>query len=76
MSVLPTFLGDRVIDSDYRGNICVILTNFAASNIEIKTKDRIAQIMFLKPEEVPFSLIEEFGDRTLRGAGGFGSTFK
>ena len=32
--------------------------------------------MFLKPEEVSFSLIEEFGDRTLRGAGGFGSTFK
>ena len=76
MSVLPTFLGDRVIDSDYRGNICVILTNFAASNIEIKTRDKIAQIMVLKPEEVSFSLIEEFGDRTLRGAGGFGSTFK
>ena len=76
MSALPTFLGDRVIDWDYRGNICVILTNFAASNIEIKTGDRIAQIMFFKPEEVSFGLIEEFGNRTLRGAGGFGSTFK
>ena len=30
MSVLPTFLGGGVIDSDYRGNICIILTNFAA----------------------------------------------
>ena len=74
MSVLLTFLGGGVIDSDYRGNICIILTNFAVSNIEIKTGDRIAQIMFLKPEEVSFGMIEEFDDRPLRGAGGFGST--
>ena len=76
MSVLLTFLGGGVIDSDYRGNICIILTNFAVSNIEIKTGDRIAQIMFLKPEEVSFGMIEEFDDRTLRGAGGFGSTYR
>ena len=52
MSVLPTFFGGGVIDSDYRGNISIILTNFAASNVEIKNGDRIAQIMFLRSEEV------------------------
>ena len=74
MSVLPTFLGGGVIDSDYRGNICIFLTNFAASNVEIEQNDRIAQIMFLKPEEVSFNEVEDFDDRTARGTGGFGST--
>ena len=72
--VLPTFLGGGVIGSDYRDNICVILTNFAASNVEIKTGSKIAQIMFLKPEEVCFDEVDEFDDRTVRGTGGFGST--
>ena len=76
MSVLPTFLGGGVIDSDYRGNICMILTNFAACSIEIKTGDRVAQIMLLKNEEVSFAEVQDFDDRTLRGTGGFGSTNK
>ena len=74
MSVLPTFLGVGVIDFDYRGNICVILTNFAASNVEIKTGNRIAQIMFPKAEEVCFDEVDECDNRTVRGTGGFGST--
>ena len=74
MSVLPTFLGGRVIDSDYNGNICIILTNFAASNVDIKIGDRIAQIMFLKPKDVSFDEVEDFNDRTARGVGGFVST--
>ena len=76
MSVLPTFLGGGVINSDYRGNIAVILTNFAALNAEIKNRDRIAQIMFLIPEKVVFEEVEEFTDRTSQGTGGFGSTNK
>ena len=76
MSVLPTFLSGGVIDSDYRGNICMILTNFAACSIKIKIGDRIAQIMFLKPEEVSFDEVQEFDDITLRCTGGFGSTNK
>ena len=73
MSVLPTFLGGGVIDSDYTGNICIILTNFAASKVDIRVGDRITQI-FLRPEEVSFDEVEEFDDRTARGTGGFGST--
>ena len=72
MSVLPTFLGGGVIDSDYRGNICMILTNFATCSIDIEIGDRIAEIMFLKPKKVSFHEVKEFDDRTLRGTGGFG----
>ena len=75
MSVLLTFLGG-VIDSDYRGNISIILTNFAASNVEIKNGDRIVQIMLLRPEELVFDEVAEFTDRTSRGTGGFGSINK
>ena len=77
MSVLPTFLGEGIIDWDYRGNICIILTNFAASDVEIKIGDMIAEIMFLKPEKVSFYEVEKFDDRTsTRGTDGFGSTNK
>ena len=72
LSLLPTFLGGGVIYSGYRGNVCIILTNFATFEIEIKADDRIAPIMFLKPEEVSFEEVKEFDDRT----DGFGSTNK
>ena len=52
------------------------MTSFADDNIDIKTGDRIAQIMFVKYEEVSFELVEEFNDSTLRGSGCFGSTNK
>ena len=51
MSVLPTFLGGGVIDSDYRGNIAIILTNFAPCDVDIIIGNTIAQIIFLRPEE-------------------------
>ena len=37
-SIKPLFLGGGVIDSDYRGNISVILTNFSAWKVEIKKR--------------------------------------
>ena len=76
MSVLPNFLGGGVIGSDYRGNICMNLTNFAACSIDIKIGDRIVQTMFLKPEEVSFDEVEEFDDTFLRGTRGCGLTNK
>ena len=51
MPVLPAFLGGGVIDSDYRGNIAIILTNFAACDVDIRIDNRIAQIILLRPEE-------------------------
>ena len=49
------------------------MTNFALSDVNVKIGDHIAQIMFLKTEEVYFVGVAELG-RTAQGAGGFGST--
>ena len=76
LSLLPTFISGGVIDSDYWGNIWVILTNFASFNVEVKVGDRIAQIMFIKPAEVFFEEVDDFYDTTVRGTKGFGSTDK
>ena len=73
LSLKPVFLGGVVIDSDFRGNICVILTNLSQRTIEIKTGDRIAQLIFLKKEEVDFVEMEEFDNKTFCDAKGFGS---
>ena len=73
LSLLPTFIGGGVVDSDYCRNISVILTNFDLSDVNIKVGDRIAQIMFLKTEEVSFDEVFELGT-TARESGGFGST--
>ena len=73
LSLLPTFIGGGVVDSDYCGNISVILTNFDSSDVNIKVGDRIAQIMFLKTEEASFDEVFVLGT-TARGSGGFGST--
>ena len=68
-------VGAGVIDPDYRGNVCVLLFNFGEEDFEVKTGDRIAQIIL---ERIYFPTLEEVGtlDDTLRGAGGFGSTGK
>ena len=72
-SLLLAFVGGGVVDSDYSGNISVILTNFASSDVNVKVGDRIAQIMFLKRKEVSFVEVSKLG-KTARGTGGFGST--
>ena len=51
----------------------MILINLSKREIEIETGDRIAQILFLKPEEAKFGGVEEL-DKTERGNKGFGST--
>ena len=73
LSLLPTFIGSRRVNSDYHGNISVILTNFDSSDVNIKVGDRIAQIMFLKTEEASLDEFFELGT-TARRSGGFGST--
>ena len=68
----PLFLGGGVIDSDRRGNTSVILTNFSWWSVDIKKGDWIAQITFLKKEEVDFEEVDEFDDSISRGTKGFG----
>ena len=63
------------IDSDYRGEIGVILINLSDEPVIIEPSERIAQMVICKHEIVEW---EEVGEltKTNRGAGGFGSTGK
>ena len=62
------------IDSDYRGEIKIILMNHAEfGNFEIKPGDRIAQMVISPVCQLPVIEVEELDD-TERGSGGLGST--
>ena len=61
------------IDSDYRGEVGVIMTNFGVSSFYIKPGDRIAQMVLSQVPQAEFIEVEELDDTT-RGEGGFGST--
>lgn len=63
------------IDSDYRGEIKVILINLSNETQTIAPGDRIAQMVIAKHERVKWLPVEEL-EETDRGAGGFGSTGK
>ncbi len=61
------------IDSDYRGEIKVILINLGKDDFTISQNDRIAQIVFSNIVKANFEEIDSLDD-TERGSGGFGST--
>ncbi len=61
------------IDSDYRGEICVILAMFGSEAFTINNGERIAQLVFSSVLRVAFNEVDEL-NVTNRGAGGFGST--
>ncbi|MBE6554434.1 MAG: dUTP diphosphatase [Ruminococcaceae bacterium] len=65
--------GIGVIDSDYRGEICVGLINRGEEPFEVRRGDRIAQMMFLPVLTARFITVDSL-DETARGTGGFGST--
>ncbi len=65
--------GIGVIDSDYRGEICVGLINHGSEPFTVARGDRIAQMFFLPVIHADF-LISESLSETERGEGGFGST--
>ena len=65
--------GVGTIDSDYRGEIKVILVNLGKKEYIINKGDRIAQLVIAKYEEI--ELLEvDFLDSTVRNTGGFGHT--
>ena len=72
ISVLNT---PGTIDSDYRGEIKVILFNHGKSNFLINNKDRIAQMILTPVIKMELQEAEELPG-TVRGEGGFGSTGK
>lgn len=67
--------GVGVIDSDYRGEIKVGLTNLSNEPYTIQPGDRVAQLAVL-PVARPQVVQTDELDETIRGAGGFGSTGK
>jgi dUTP pyrophosphatase len=61
------------IDSDYRGEIKVLLINHGKENFIIKKFQRIAQMVVSPIIKVKLKIVEELPE-TIRGEGGFGST--
>jgi dUTP pyrophosphatase len=61
------------IDSDYRGELKVILINLGAETFSIRRGDRVAQLVLAPVTQASWLEVEEL-DETARGAGGFGST--
>ena len=61
------------IDSDYRGEIKVILINLGEKDFVINSGDRIAQMVIAPVTQASFEITDKLSD-TERGAGGFGST--
>ncbi|HAY06875.1 MAG TPA: dUTP diphosphatase [Hyphomonas sp.] len=61
------------IDSDYRGEIKVILINLGAEAFTIQRGERIAQLVLAPVTRLGWQEVSELGE-TARGAGGFGST--
>ena len=72
ISVLNT---PGTIDSDYRGEIKIILFNHSNSEFIINNKDRVAQMILTPVQKMELEEVENLPD-TLRGKGGFGSTGK
>ena len=72
ISVLNT---PGTIDSDYRGEIKVILFNHGKNNFLINNKDRIAQMILTPVIKMELQEADELPG-TVRGEGGFGSTGK
>lgn len=61
------------IDSDYRGELKVILINHGAAPFEVRRGDRIAQLVLAPVVQAAWLEVSEL-DETVRGMGGFGST--
>lgn len=67
--------GVGVVDSDYRGEIRVGLTNLSDTSYTIQPGERIAQLSVMPVVQVSLQIVEKL-DATERGTGGFGSTGK
>ena len=61
------------IDSDYRGELKIILVNLGKTNQVIQSGDRIAQMIIARTERAELILVQQLND-SVRGGGGFGHT--
>ena len=69
-------VGAGVIDSDYRGEVKVLLFNFSEIDFKVNPGDRVAQLIIEKYTRTEIEEVTDGGDldSTERGEGGFGST--
>ena len=61
------------VDSDYRGELCVLLINFGSEPFTVQNGDRIAQAVVAQAEQVSFVQTDALSE-TGRGVNGYGST--
>ena len=66
--------GLGIIDSDYHGEIGVILHNEGEADYVVQPGERIAQLLFMPVVQVDFKIVDSFTTITDRGEGGFGHT--
>ena len=67
--------GVGIIDSDYTGEVKILLENISNEDYTIKSGERIAQMVFLPVEEANLVIVDQLS-KTMRGSKGFGSTGK
>ena len=70
--VLGNLVG--LIDSDYQGPLMVSCWNRGTQAFTIQPMDRIAQLVIVPVVQARFKVVDEFGQGSARGEGGFGST--
>ncbi|MDR0555977.1 MAG: dUTP diphosphatase [Holosporaceae bacterium] len=61
------------VDSDYRGEVKVVLVNMSKENFGIERGMRIAQLVIQKCEKIDWNVVDSL-DETVRATGGYGST--
>ena len=66
-------VGPGIVNSDYCGEVGVVLFNHGDQDFEVKMGDRIAQLILEKIDAPPVKEVQDLDD-TVRGTGGFGST--
>lgn len=62
------------VDSDYRGEVQVVMQNLNQHGVEFEAGQKIAQIVFNEKTEVFLEQTRDISNDTKRGSGGFGST--
>ena len=70
--VLGNLVG--LIDSDYQGQLMVSAWNRSATPFAIEPMERLAQLVIVPVVQAQFRVVDEFGEATARGEGGYGST--
>lgn len=70
--VLGNLVG--LIDSDYQGQLMVSAWNRSTQPFVLQPMERLAQMIIVPVVQASFQVVQEFGDVSERGAGGYGST--